>query len=354
MKRAKKVFGVALIIMMMAPMVAMAAGQREAGEARPVTLRLSTHHPADVARSLPARMVKEEIERATNGMVLVDIYYSESLAGGGEVLTATQSGVVDIADMNPAYYPGQLPLHAGIMMFTKAPPTHQQKREVMERAYEAYPQLLQELDRYNQRVLFQYQPTPLSLSSTVQVRSIDDFAGLSIRASSEAYLRMLGDVGAIPVSVPFTDSYMALQTGTIQGVFTNIDAMSGQRFYEVAPYSFTSAELSLWLPFTFTINNDVWNRFSAEIQNQIMAAMEVVHERYAQAYDDEYQRQIQIFSERGREVVFASAEDVERWQNLPILEVLREELAEKAVEAGIPNGRQFVDDFERFMLEAAQ
>lgn len=342
-----------LVLALVVPMLVFAAGQSEAAGDRPVTLRMSTHHPADVARSLPARMIKEEIERATDGLVTIDIYYAESLAGGSEVLTATQSGVVDIADMNPAYYPGQLPLHAGIMMFTKAPPTHNQKREVMERAYEAYPELRAELDRYNQRVLFQYQPTPLSLSSTVPVSSFDDFAGLSIRASSEAYLRMLGDIGAIPVSVPFTDSYMALQTGTIQGVFTNIDAMSGQRFYEVAPYSFTSPELSLWLPFTFTINMDVWNRFSPEIQEKIMDAMEVVHERYGRAYDEEYQRQLDIFGAHG-DIVFASPADIQTWQNLPILEVLREELAEKAVEAGIADGRKFVDDFERFMLEAAR
>lgn len=343
-----------LLLAALIPLIAMAGGQSEPAAAERVTLRLSTHHPADVARSLPSRLIKEEIERATDGQVTVDIYYAESLAGGSEVLNSAEAGIVDIADMNPAYYPGQLPLHAGIMVFTKAPPTHNQKREVMERAYEAYPQLRQEIEQYNQRVLFQYQPTPLSLSSTVPVRSIDDFAGLSIRASSEAYLRMLGDLGAIPVSVPFTDSYMALQTGTIQGVYTNIDAMSGQRFYEVAPYSFTSPELSLWLPFTFTINMNVWNRFSADTQDKIMAAMEVVHERYGRAYDEEYQRQIQIFSDRGEEVVFAGPEDIERWQNLPILEVLKAELAEKAEAAGIADGMQFVNDFERFMVEAAQ
>jgi TRAP-type C4-dicarboxylate transport system substrate-binding protein len=353
MKHVKKGVFV-LLIGALVPFVAMAAGQAEAGAVEEVTISLSTHHPADVARSLPARLIKEEIEKATDGRVTIDIYYAESLARGGEVLESVQEGIVDIGDLNPAYYPGQLPLHSGVLVFTKAPPTHEQKREVMERAYEAYPEFANEIEQYNQRVLWQYQPTPLALSSTVPVRSIDDFRGLTIRASSEAYLRMLGDLGAIPISVPFTDSYMALETGTIQGVYTNIDAMSGQRFYEPAPYTFTSAELSLFLPFTFTINTSVWNSFTAETQEQIMTAMDVVHERYGQAYDEEYQRQIDIFRERGEEVVFASQEDIETWQNLPIIEVLKEELAEKAGEAGIADGQKFVDDFERFMVEAAQ
>lgn len=343
-----------LLISALIPFLAMAEGQAEAGAVEKVTLSLSTHHPADVARSLPARLIAAEIDKATEGRVTIDIYYAESLARGREVLNSVEQGIVDIGDVNPAYYPGQLPLHSGVLVFTKAPPTHSQKREVMERAYEEYPEFAAEIEQYNQRVLWQYQPTPLALSSTVPVRSIDDFRGLTIRASSEAYLRMLDDLGAIPISVPFTDCYMALQTGTIEGVYTNIDAMSGQRFYEPAPYTFTAAELSLFLPFTFTINQDVWDSFSAETQEQIMDAMEVVHERYGQAYDEEYQRQIEIFRDRGEEVVFASAEDIETWQNLSIIDELKVELAQKAEEAGIADGDQFVADIERYMVEAAQ
>lgn len=319
-----------------------------------VTLSLTTHHPADVPRSLPARMIKEEIKKATDGKVDIDIFYAEAIARGGEALTSVENGIADIGDVNPAYYPGKLPIHAGLLVYTDAPPTHAQKREIMERAYKSYPALPKEFEQYNQKVLFQYQPVPLAVSSTVPISNINDLKELKIRASSEVYLKMLGDLGATPVSVPFTDCYMALQTGTIDGVFTNIDAMSGQKMFEPAPYTFTSAELGLFLPFTFTINQDVWDDFSAETQQNIMGAMEVVHERYAKAYNDEYQRQINIFEKNGEDVVFASAEDVKTWQTLPIGKDLKEDLAETAEAGGVTDGDKFVSDIERFMVEAAQ
>lgn len=328
--------------------------QEQDGEQEEVTLKLSTHHPADVYRSAGSRLIKEEIEEATDGKVKIDIYYSESLAAGGEVLNSVENKVADIGDFNPAYYPDQTPLHAGILVFTKAPATHTQKKEVMQRSYENYPALVEEIEQYNQKILWQYYPTPLNLSSTEPVESIEDFAGLKIRASSEAYLRMLEDLGAEPISMPFTDSYMGLQTGTLDGVFTNIAAMSGQKFYEPAPYSFTSQDMSIWLPFTFTINMDVWNGLTEETQEQINAAMERVDERYAPMYDEEYENQVEIFEEEGEELVFASEEDVETWQNLDLIEELKEELAEKAEDAGIEDGEQFVEDHERYMEEAVE
>ena len=346
---------VLLLVFSLSSFLAFAEGQQEAsGEQKEVTLKLSTHHPGDVYRSLGARLIKEEIEKATNGKVKIDIYYSESLAAGSEVLSSVEKKIADIGDFNPAYYPGQTPLHAGLLVFTKAPPTHAQKKEVMNRSYEKYPELVEELEQYNQKILWQYYPTPLNLSSTEPVNSIEDFAGLKIRASSEAYLRMLESLGATPVSVPFTDCYMALQTGTIDGVFTNIAAMSGQKFYEPAPYSFTSQEMSIWLPFTYTINMDVWNSFTDETKEQINAAMERVDERYSPRYDEEYQKQVKIFRDEGKELVKASKEDVETWQNLEIIDTLKQELAEKAEAAGIEDGMQFVEDHERFMEEAAE
>ncbi|MCF7936885.1 MAG: TRAP transporter substrate-binding protein DctP [Synergistales bacterium] len=333
--------------------VAMAAGFALAADDT-VTLKLSTHHPGGVYRSVGARLLKEEIEKATDGKVKIDIYYSESLAAGGEVLDSVKMGIVDIGDVNPAYYPGQLPIHSGLLVYTESPPKHMQKVEVMDRMYKNYPVVEEEIEQYNQRILWQYFPTPLALSSTKPVDDIDDFKGMKIRASSEAYLRMLGDLGATPVSVPFTDCYMAMQTGTINAVFTNIAACSGQKFYEVAPYTFTSQKLGLWLAFTYTINQDVWDGFSRETKDQISAAVEKVNERFGPMFDSEYQNQVELFREKGEEVVMADEEDVKTWQNLPIISTLKQELAEKAEDAGVENGDQFIKDVGMYMEEAKQ
>jgi len=70
-----------------------------------------------------------------------------------------KGGVVDIGDINPAYYPGQLPVHSAVVAYTKSPPKHHQKKEVVERTYKKYPQYLDEFEKYNQKFLWQL-PSP--------------------------------------------------------------------------------------------------------------------------------------------------------------------------------------------------
>ena len=350
--KVKTAFLILLVTCLSSPLLFGGAQAEKKQEMKPVTLRLSTHHPADVSRSVGSRLIKEEIEKATNGLVKIDIYYSESLAKGREVLDAVKNKVVDIGDVNPAYYPGQLPVHAGLLVYTKCPPKFSEKKAVMEKIYAKYPQVLNEIEKYNQKLLWQYFPGALNLSSTKPVKSIKDFKGMKIRASSEVYLRMLKELGSIPVSIPFTDCYMALQTGTIDGVFTNIEAMTGQKFWEVAPYSFTSPKLGLWLPFTFTINKDRWDSFPQTVKDQILAAIKRVDQRYEPLYDEGYEQEVKIFKEKGKDLVMASDEDVATWQNLAILAELKKELAAKAEKAGIPNGQQFLADLDKIMDEA--
>jgi hypothetical protein len=50
----------------------------------------------------------------------------------------------------------------------------------------------------------------------------------------------------------------------------------------------------------------------------------------------------------------ASEEDVKTWQNLPIIDTMKMELAEKAEQAGVENGEQFIKDIEMYMKEARQ
>ena len=79
-----------------------------------------------------------------------------------------------------------------------------------------------------------------------------------------------------------------------------------------------------------------------------------VDERFGPMYDEAYAGEVKIFRDRGKGLVMASDEDVRTWQNLAILDKLREELAAKAEKAGFSNGKQFVDDIEKFMEEAAK
>lgn len=348
-----KLLKTGLLLFLFFVMVSSIAFAGGAGEEKSVTLKLSTHQAADTFRSLGSRLLKEEIEKATDGKVKIDIYYSSSIQTGAEVLIGIRDRVVDIGMVNPSYYPGQLPVHQGMIVFLEAPGTYNKMIEVVDKLYEMYPKLLAEIEDYNQKVIFTIFPCPFNLSSTVPVESMKDFKGLKIRAANEIYLRMLGDLGAIPISVPWKDCYMALQTGTIEAVWTNIESLVASKFYEVAPYNLTSVEMPLWIPFTYTMNQDVWDSFSPEVQEQINGALKIVKERYAPKYDEAYEEMVEVMRTEGKKLVIASDEDVDLWRNLDIVETLFNELAEKVEKNGVAeDGWQFIEDVNRVMTEA--
>lgn len=340
------------LFFMLISIICFAGGQ---SEEKPITLKLSTHMPPDTFRSLGSRLLKEEIEKATDGKVKIDIYYSSSIQTGPEVLIGIRDRVVEMGMVNPSYYPGQLPVHQGMIVFLEAPGTYNKMLEVVDKLYEMYPGLLAEIEDYNQKVIFTIFPCAFNLCSTVPVESFEDFKGLQVRAANEIYLRMLGDLGAIPVSVPWNDCYMALQTGTMDAIWTNIEAEVAAKFYEVAPYNFTSVEMPLWIPFTYTMNQDVWDSFSPEIQEQINGALEIVKERYAPLYDEAYKEMVEVLRTEGKGLVVASDEDVELWRNLPVIETLFDELAVKVEENSVAeDGWQFINDVNRVMTEALE
>jgi TRAP-type C4-dicarboxylate transport system substrate-binding protein len=185
------------------------------------------------------------------------------------------------------------------------------------------------------------------------VKSFKDFKNLKIAAPDEVKLKLLKALGAVPVSISSSDRYMALQTGTIDAVLTNIDSSAGLKLQEPAPYTFTSKKMGIWVFFSYTMNQEVWDSFSPMIQDQINNAIEKVEERYIPMYEEYYEKTIEDLR-NGREgvITIASDEEVQTWYSLPVLEEIEKELAERAEKIGI-DGNQFIEDVKRILKEAS-
>jgi len=98
-----------------------------------------------------------------------------------------------------------------------------------------------------------------------QIRTIEDFKGLLIRAPGPANILFLRDVEASPVDVSSAEVYTALQYGTIDGAITALDSVVKRKFYEVAPHV-TSASIGCTMSTALAMNLDKWNKLSPNIQ----------------------------------------------------------------------------------------
>ncbi|MGC9373042.1 MAG: TRAP transporter substrate-binding protein DctP [Thermovirgaceae bacterium] len=322
-----------------------------AAVANPVVLTYAESGPPAGLGGAFVNIMKEEVEKATGGEVTIEVYWQGSLLKGKEILNGVKNGMVDMGYVLPAYYPKQLFVHNAFTLFPQGPTEFGNIVSAITRCADALPEFGRELEEWNQRVLYMRFMLPMALAATKPVEGISDFKGMKIRASSAAYLKALQSAGVNPVSVPWGDCYMALQTGTIEGVFTNYDGIHATKLYEPAKHIFTARELWVPMPIFVTINNNTWSRFSDEVKSQLLAAQEPIMERFAELYRSEWEQIVAGQKAAGCTIVPASREDIDAFAGLPAWQTLRAEWKSDAADAGIEDPERFLETMRSIISE---
>ena len=76
--------------------------------------------------------------------------------------------------------------------------------------------------------------SPREISADRPINSIEDLAGLKLRAPErDYYVKSLSALGANPTPMAFAEVYTALQTGVIDGQENPIETICAQKFHEV-------------------------------------------------------------------------------------------------------------------------
>jgi TRAP-type C4-dicarboxylate transport system substrate-binding protein len=318
-----------------------------------VILKYSDHDPSSGIRPTFIKNVwLDEIEKQTNGKVKIQDFWGGSLLGAKESLMGVEDGITNIALVFPDFYPNQLPVHQIFRLFPVGPGKWENLSWFYQKAYQEVPELGAELKKYNQKPLFIAAGLPAAFTSTKPITNISDLKGSKWRASSRWALAYLKNAGATPVSVPWADCYMALQTGTIDGVMTNYDGLHMTKLDEAAPNVLVAKELWFATPFPHTVNLDFWNGLSAEIQKQILKASAIAEAKYGQAFDNAFDRIMADEKKAGVKVTVLSPEGLANWERLSGYEDLQKVWVKEAKEKGIANADKIMATIKALHEEA--
>ncbi len=293
-----------------------------------------------------------EIANQTNGAVEIRPFFGGTLLGSKEVLGGVGDNVAQMGFVFPGHYPNRMVAHTIFAMFPTGPQDFANQSWLYHKAYEEIPALTAELEAAGVVPLMITAGLPGAFFGTNELGGLSDIEGDKWRAGGKWLLRYLGNAGAEPVSVPWGDVYVALQTGTIDGVFSNYDGMHLMKFDEVASNILISKDLWYATPFVHFINKEVWDGMSEETRGQIREASRISEEQFGAIYDSAFDKILTAQKEAGYTINELSDEDIATWSDPEKLAVLQDEWVEAAKGLGLENADEVMAKMRELHAEA--
>ncbi len=236
------------------------AGVLAAGPAQAVELKLahfmSPKHPMD---RFIMRPWTKEIAKASGGALTVKIYPGGALGKGPKAqFKRAVDGIADITFGLQGFTSKLFP-RTGLI---ELPGMAKTAEIAANKLWDAFPKLASEYKRVKVLALWTNESQVL-MTRKVPIRSIADMKGLKFRVPSKTQGNAIKVLGGVPVFMPITRVYNALNTGVIDGVMTGPSTIGSFKFHEVAKYFTVGLPIGR-SPFFLVMNRGVWNKLSAE------------------------------------------------------------------------------------------
>jgi len=154
--------------------------------------------------------------------------------------------------------------------------------------------------------------TAAIMTKTKPVRTMADMKGLKLRTPSRAQSAQLAALGAIPIDVPATQIYNAIDRGVVDGAMIPMSAALDFKLIEVVKYFTINAPLGR-SPFVVAMNGKRFNGLAPNLQKAINGSTGLqLSLKAADVYDQQNNAAVAA-AKKDREVFPLSAEERARW-----------------------------------------
>ena len=304
-----------------------------------IKLNYANFPPAPTFPCVQMERWKVEVEKRTNGQVMINTFPGGTLLGAKGMLDGVIAGQADIGNICMAYQPGRFIVTNATSLPVGIPDAKTGSIALL-KLYEKYqPQAFKDVV-----VLTMFANAPGNVMTKAPVRTLDDMKGLSLRASGGA-AQILKAWGANPVGMPMPATVEALQKGTVKGLFSSLEVMKDFKFAEYCKYV-TMTETVIY-PFAVIMNKQKWNALPADVQKVMMDLKEEQALWTGTYMDDQIQKAI-AWSKQAHNVEFISlsAEEKAKWDSK--LEFITENWIKTAKEKGLP-AEAIIKDIRAFI-----
>jgi TRAP-type transport system periplasmic protein len=190
----------------------------------------------------------------------------------GQMKDALQTGLVDVGNLLPLYYPAELPnmALAGELALSGYNP-HAMAAAITEYTVTC-DTCLQEMADFDVVFLGSGSSDPYVLLTNTPVRTVEDIQGLRLRSGGAPFSRWADHFGAVPVNIGVGETFEAMSQGTIDGSMASIADLLSFRLVELATHVTRVPLGAYFATSNFTVAADTWAALSEEERAALMRA----------------------------------------------------------------------------------
>ncbi|RZB30360.1 MAG: hypothetical protein SRB1_02640 [Desulfobacteraceae bacterium Eth-SRB1] len=251
----------------------------------------------------------KEVEKRTNGMVKITVFPAGTLTKANQCYDGVVKGISDLGMSCFAYTRGRFPLMEAVDL----PHGYPNGRVATHVATEFY-KLMNPEELKDVKVLYIHAHGPGLLHTKKPVRKLEDLKGLKIRSTGLS-AKVSAALGAVPVAMPQSSTYEALQKGVVEGTFTPIETLKGWKQAEVIKYTTDCSGVGYTTAMFVVMNLKKWNSLPGDIQKTIEEISEEWVDVHGKIWDKGDAEGRDFTLSLGNEIIPLSEKESSRWVN---------------------------------------
>ncbi len=285
--------------------------------AKTITLTYSSLFPPTHIQSKLSQAWCDEVEKRTNGKVVVQYFPSQTLTKAKQNYDGVVSGLSDMGLCLFAYTRGRFPVLEAVDLPLGYTTGVQATKVVNEIYNELNPKELSDTE-----VMFLHAHGPGLLHTKGKaVKSMKDVKGLKFRGHGTSAL-VVKALGGTPVSMPMPELYQSLLKGIIEGALYPLEVNKGWKMGEVVDYVTMSTSIAYTSSFYVVMNKQKWNSIPTDLQEIIRQINQEYIPKHGAAWDKSDKAGLEYFKSLGHQVVDLSDAEAINWQKavIPVIE----------------------------------
>lgn len=295
----------------------------------PYKLTYSNFFPPTHIQSKLAEAWCQEVEKRTQGRVVVQYFPGQTLTKGDVCYDGVVNGLSDIGLSVLGYTRGRFPL----MEVTDLPLGYGNGKVATAVINDVYQQM-KPAELADTQVMYLHAHGPGILHTRKKaVRKLEDIKGLKIRSHGTS-AKIVEALGGTPVAQPMPETYQLIQKGTVDGSVYPLEANKGWKLGEVIDYITLCYPAAYTTGFFVVMNKEKWAALPADIQKIIEEINQEWIPKTGAAWDISDGEGRTYLEGLKREFIELSPEEGARWAEA-VKPILDEYLA-KTKDKGLP------------------